>query len=855
VWNPADKDSSISLSGGNLVATKTTTGAGVGCVRGDIGMKAGQAYWETTHNYTGSATFTVGVATASFPLTNFPGVFLGAAAAAIRQDGNVYQNGSLIGNAGAISNGSIVRHWYDRDSGKYSIAVDGGDWFSAQIQLQQVPQYAIVGMSRPVGATVSCTANFGESPFVYPIPEGANGGVASFPAPVVNPVYCASEKFNTGSADTPANTIYRARIVGSQQDVETDREASCWVWDEQPQSSPGQVVLVNMDGGLDEWLAWEWRDADYTLFEGYEGDARAAFTVWSEGKIDHLQSLSNRRLAVVLASPLVIMQRSIQTLFFPNDQANAQLAGQPLPITLGRPLFCQGALLSNATTARNWQMTDGFTSGSIFTSDTVTGELTQIDDVYDSGDRFFSAADPYTAHNPMTLLNGGAFTTWAGSPAVPSGWTAITTFGATNDRFSNASGACRCQSSGQMLTAMFFNGSHLNASYRYTIAFTVTAVATAGNILFRTTGLPGQPPNDVVVAIAATGAVNVTIDVPAESVLQIVLGSYGAVDCTIDSMTVSSVQIIDWSYYTVSGKKLGFHLENAAAGKIVANPVGPKLGSTVIEYLPEVLPYVFARSWDAYGGDAPAWDIDGDAIAALDAKAHYRVATYITQSTSGATLLRDIMDSWCGWALPKRDGSITVGRIEEPSDSPVLELDLTNVTGEVLFSLDEAKGLTRRLAGRRNHSPYSRDDLAKSVGDPTSPSYDPALVAELTSEYGCIRQGAALLVPGDNAPVSASYAHALNAPAQSTLLQEPDDIQAEINRVDTMWRTQRCFYELTALLTATQADALEPGQTVRLTWPRIRGLEGGINLLVKRVRSRFFSRRVDLKLWGKAPQP
>lgn len=168
----------------------------------------------------------------------------------------------------------------------------------------------------------------------------------------------------------------------------------------------------------------------------------------------------------------------------------------------------------------------------------------------------------------------------------------------------------------------------------------------------------------------------------------------------------------------------------------------------------------------------------------------------------------------------------------------MLVLSKHNVVGGVSISDDLAKGLSLRIAGRRNHSVHSDSDLVSVIS--------PALRAELTTEMTCVRTGAPAI---SAAPVSAAYAQAVGAPAKATLLQDAADIQAEANRVATLWRVKRQFYTLTALLTADRADQLEPGNVVRLVWPRY-GLQSGKNLLVVGVRTRFFSRRVDLKLWG-----
>jgi hypothetical protein len=843
-WNPSDHDLSVSLSNGNLTATKTTTDASAwGCVRGTLGVLVGKYYWETTFSYTGTGDLAVGIAPSTRSLTLEPGVGSGQGTIGVKKDGGVRVGGSPLANIGALSSGDTVCHYLDGDALTYSVRRNDGDWYT--IDLLSILGYdginkqafPIVGFLRPSSSTAACTANFGQSAFAYELPLDA-GPIAEFPAPEETTVYVASDVFNTGSSDTPANTEYLARIVGDE-DVEVDRDVSCSVWGGQTQARPWRMSLVNADGVLDDWYKWEWRDAKARLLAGYEGDALADFTPWLTGLVDNVSVGDRRRFVLNGADLLARLDRSIQTDIYPGDQANAQLAGKGKPIVLGRPLYCEASLLDTADTARDYQLADGFTDG------TIADQLTEITSIYDKGDLFSGPDDPYTAHNPMTLANGGAFTTWGGTPSVPSGWTAITTFGASNDRFSNSLSACRCQSSGQMLTAMYFNVATLTAGYRYTISFTVGTVTTPGNILFRTAGLPGGPSNDVVVAITVTGSVSVTIDVPVTSVMQIVLGSYGAVDIVLDSMTVSSVQVIDWTYYDDDSNRIGFHLANKPEGKVVANPVGPKTGSTVIEYLPELFEYLLARAWDAYG-DSVSQDVDWDAIDALDAKAHYRMAKFIGGGdTSILSVMREIMGGLLGDVFIDLDGSLSVCRVEAPARGQTdIILDETNCKS-ITRTVDDATGLSLQLAGRMNNSPHTDSDIATSVSL--------ALRNELKAKWGCIRQGAAPLNPGNNTPVAGAYMHAINAKPTETLLQESVDLVAEANRRATLWRRLRMFYDVEAVLSASDAETLRPGDTVRVVWPWIDDLNGGQSMWVKRIRSGFFRRNVSLRLWAPAP--
>ncbi len=276
-------------------------------------------------------------------------------------------------------------------------------------------------------------------------------------------------------------------------------------------------------------------------------------------------------------------------------------------------------------------------------------------------------------------------------------------------------------------------------------------------------------------------------------------------------------------------------LANRPAGKVVCNPVGPveTVGGNVIERLQPLLTYLHSRALVQNPGLPP---INAESVAALAAGDNFRLAAYITEPKSFLSLIEDVLAGWYGWVVCNRAGEYLFGRVGEPSQTPVLTLSDKNIKGEVSVTTDLAKGLSLRIAGRRNHSPHGDSDLVSSVTE--------ALRSTLKAEFGCVRTGS----PAPTAvPVSLAYVQAIAAPAKATMLQDDGDIQTCANRGASYWRQTRKFYELSALLTASAADALEPGQTVRLVWPRY-GLSAGRNMLVMGVRSRFFSRLVDIKL-------
>lgn len=309
----------------------------------------------------------------------------------------------------------------------------------------------------------------------------------------------------------------------------------------------------------------------------------------------------------------------------------------------------------------------------------------------------------------------------------------------------------------------------------------------------------------------------------------------------------------DWSYWPAdpdgsdspllgTARAVGFELANVPVKPVTCDPAGPSDATTgdVWETLPDVGTMLVAACPVARNGipadAAPPslyWNIFN--LEALQAAADYRVADYITRPVTILAELRAVLDCWTGWVVPNRSGSLQFARVEPPAGEAVLELDQRNTVDVPAIEIDRAKGLTTRMSGRRNHTPLSEADIAGSVSDPAERQ-------AWQAEWGITHAA-------DPAVLAVDYVHAGGAPAQETLLQESAHIQAELDRVVGIWATTRRFYTVTAVLDASAADGLEPGQVVRLTWPR-HGLDGGKLLRVVSIRTRFFSRRVELTLWG-----
>lgn len=817
-WNPSDKSANVTLANGNLDCYAGA--ANFGGVRATVAMTSGRWYWELQQTVMPNIGFTsspgLGVLDAASLVSGSMGFdtspLVTQGGPRTRDNGNCYTGNVLTGTVGAPALNDVISLDYDADSGLLRARRNGGAWQSLG-RRPALSGDAWFPMAQ-VARNARYRANFGASAFAYAVPEGANAGVYSIAASAPLVLYVGSEDFGTPDTGKDAATLFAGRLAGDHE-LETSREVSCWAWGGATRSSRGSLSLVAIDGELDGWLAYDWRDATVEIIQGFEGDAYADFETRSFESVESI-TMTDRRLNIVLADQLAQLDVAIPRPVYKVSNGNAYKVANPSTKVFGRPLYCEGAWRTTALTG-----IDAFAMD--FSDDPV-----RIDGVFDRADPFLTIPadwaytqdgrgvklpndpdEPVTAHpagpwlfsgsDTITGANGGDFTSWSGSPSVPSGWTQLGAAWTVTNRFTAGfpSGA-RLQADGSQMVQMYNSGSSLAAG-NYRLSFTVASVTTPGTVCFIVNGV------NTYARIDRTGAFSVILRTNAGQ-LQFIGGhdgtnALGAIDVTITNLR--------------------------------ARPL------TLIEQLGDWTSHLCAT----LGGMA----VDTAAVAALQTLAPYRLGHFADDDETLLSVMRRTMDGWCGWLVPKLDGTLTVGRVQEPAATASLELAEDRIRS-VTVAMDVARGLSTRLAGKRNHRPHADSDIASSVTG--------AAREEARSEWLAVRvaQPSASLVgfaagAGRGRTVGPDVSHADGAPPQPTLLQDGDDVQAEINRVCTLWRPSRRIYRVEAVLEAQDGDTLEPGQTVRVTWPRY-GLDTGKNLLVTGVTTRFWSRTVTLTLWG-----
>ena len=169
-WNPADKDSSITLYAGNLIASVTTA---LSTVRSTIGKSSGKWYWECAFNEAGGTNYLLpGIANSSAVLANYLGSDSNGLAY-YAFNGNKYTNGSASSYGLTYAAGDTVGVALNMDAGQITFYKNGSSQGVAFTSLAGIYFAAVGGGS----AAVDYTANFGASAFAYTPPAGFNAGL------------------------------------------------------------------------------------------------------------------------------------------------------------------------------------------------------------------------------------------------------------------------------------------------------------------------------------------------------------------------------------------------------------------------------------------------------------------------------------------------------------------------------------------------------------------------------------------------------------------------------------------------------------------------------------------------------
>lgn len=138
--------------------------------------------------------------------------------------------------------------------------------------------------------------------------------------------FLSNKTYVTGGADTPANTIYSARITGG---IKFTRSLSL---EGQASLSFGDIELLNTDGSLDSWLDDYWVNRQVRVFVGDVSWARADFRLVFAGVMTGIDSRKRDRVNIKLSD---ILQRLNTPVTEEKLGGSGNLADTLLPLCFG----------------------------------------------------------------------------------------------------------------------------------------------------------------------------------------------------------------------------------------------------------------------------------------------------------------------------------------------------------------------------------------------------------------------------------------------------------------------------------------------------------------------------------------
>lgn len=186
-WDPSSIGSNITLSGGNLVATHSTTG-GYNGFRSVASHSTGKFYNEVTIGNSGAFggdAYQAGIVNSSASLNTYLGVDNNGAGS-FGATAEVFLNNASVGAIGAYAaNGTVLSVAIDIGALKYWISVGGGNWNNSGSAnpdtgvgglslstLTGAPFYFAGDLNGQV-STISLTANFGATAYANKATAGA----------------------------------------------------------------------------------------------------------------------------------------------------------------------------------------------------------------------------------------------------------------------------------------------------------------------------------------------------------------------------------------------------------------------------------------------------------------------------------------------------------------------------------------------------------------------------------------------------------------------------------------------------------------------------------------------------------
>lgn len=162
--------------------------------------------------------------------------------------------------------------------------------------------------------------------------------------------------FTTGPTDSPANTYFDGRIINEPV---YRRAVGCVYWgNKSSTASLGEVDTTNADAELDSIAVTDLRNSRVKMYRGTLGTAFSTWVQIVDGTLDRTSVPDENTVRWHVYDRSALFARALQSsLYVFDDGYPRELAGQPKPISFGRPLSVPAVLAS--PTLMNYDVNDG----------------------------------------------------------------------------------------------------------------------------------------------------------------------------------------------------------------------------------------------------------------------------------------------------------------------------------------------------------------------------------------------------------------------------------------------------------------------------------------------------------------
>ena len=265
-------------------------------------------------------------------------------------------------------------------------------------------------------------------------------------------------------------------------------------------------------------------------------------------------------------------------------------------------------------------------------------------------------------------------------------------------------------------------------------------------------------------------------------------------------------------------------LGTSPAGTVTAHVRGDKTGGNYVETAADLV----RRIAVSRAGFADPGDLDAAAFTVLASAAPAPIGLHVAGETEIQDALDTIVAAIGAHYGFNRDGKLTVGRLDAPSATVTATFDETQIL-ELERQPTTLPIWRQRIGYQRYWRALRGGDIAASASDATK--------ADLTEEYR--------LEEAENTSVQTTYLLAEDDRRDTALALKTDAV-AEASRLLGLFGVRR---DMLRVRVKTQPFALEPGQTVTITYPR-HGLSGGRAFVIVGMVEDSAINEVTLELWG-----